>query len=91
MEILHELSKRTGRGILGNKSASGTEIIKELGEHHVKTGDVIVEVDGEKIDDVSHFKYVLYKHSVGDTIKVKYYRENKLSETTIMLSEAIEN
>lgn len=55
------------------------------------TGDVIVEIDGEKVDDVSHFKYILYKHKVGDTIKVKYYRENKLRETTIVLSEAIEN
>lgn len=54
-------------------------------------GDVIVEIDGEKVDDVSHFKYVLYKHKVGDTINVKYYRENKLEETTIILSEAIEN
>lgn len=57
----------------------------------LKAGDVIVEIDGEKVDDVSHFKYVLYKHKVGDTVKIKYYRENKLLETTIVLSEAIEN
>jgi serine protease Do len=57
----------------------------------LKAGDVIVEIDGEKVDDVSHFKYVLYKHKVGDTIKVKYYRENKMKETTIVLSEAIES
>lgn len=57
----------------------------------LQVGDVIVEIDGEKIDDVSHFKYALYKHKVGDTIKIKYYRENKLKETTIVLSEAIEN
>ena len=57
----------------------------------LKAGDVIVEIDGEKVDDVSHFKYILYKHKVGDSIKVKYYRENKLEETTIVLSEAIEN
>ncbi len=57
----------------------------------LKVGDVIVEIDGEKVDDVSHFKYILYKHKVGDTIKIKYYRENKLKETTITLSEAIEN
>jgi len=57
----------------------------------LKTGDVIVEVNGEKIDDVSRFKYVLYKYKVGDTIKVKYYRENKLNETSILLSDAIES
>ena len=57
----------------------------------LKVGDVIVEIDGKKVEDVSHFKYILYKHSVGDTIKVKYYRENNLKETTIVLSEAIKS
>ncbi len=57
----------------------------------LKVGDVIVSIDGEKIDDVSHFKYRLYKHKVGDKIKVKYYRNNKLSETTIELTEAIKS
>ena len=54
-------------------------------------GDVIIELDGQKVDDVSHFKYLLYKHKVGDTVKVKYYRNNKLLETEITLSEAIES
>ena len=56
----------------------------------LKMGDVIIEIDGEKVDDVSHLKYILYKHSIGDKIKVKYYRENKIKETVITLSEAIE-
>jgi len=55
----------------------------------LKVGDVIIEIDGEKVDDVSHFKYILYKHKLGDKIKVKYYRENKIGETTIELTEAI--
>lgn len=55
----------------------------------LKVGDVIVEMDGKKIEDSSHFRYNLYKHKVGDKIKVKYYRDNKMSETTIKLSEAI--
>ena len=57
----------------------------------LKVGDVIIEVDGKKVDDVSHFKYELYKHKVGDKIKVKYYRENKLKETTIELTESIKS
>lgn len=57
----------------------------------LKVGDVIVEMDGKKIENASYFKYLLYKHSVGDKVKVKYYRENKLEETTIELSEAIKN
>ena len=54
----------------------------------LKVGDVIVDIDGEKVNDVSHFKYILYKHKVGDKITVKYYRENKLEETTIELTES---
>ena len=41
-ELLDELSKRTGHKIVGNKSASGTVILDELGEHQMKTGDMIV-------------------------------------------------
>ena len=57
----------------------------------LKVGDVIVEIDGNKVEDTSHFKYQLYKHAVGDTITVKYYRNNKLEETKIELTEAIKN
>lgn len=55
---------------------------------NLKVGDVIIEIDGEKVEDVTHFKYILYKHKVGDKINVKYYRENKLEETTIELTES---
>lgn len=55
----------------------------------LQIGDVIVEVDGEKVEDVSHFKYALYKHSIGDKVSIKYYRNNKLEETTLELTEAI--
>lgn len=57
----------------------------------LKVGDVIVELDGEKVEDVSHFKYLLYKHSVGDTVTLKYYRNNKLEEAEIKLTDAIKN
>lgn len=57
----------------------------------LKVGDVIIELDGEKVDDVSHFKYLLYKHKIGDKIKVRYYRENKINETTFELTEAIKS
>lgn len=55
----------------------------------LQVGDVIVEMDGKKIEDSAHFRYELYKHKVNEKIKVKYYRGNKLDETTITLSEAI--
>ena len=57
----------------------------------LKVGDVIVSMDGEKVEDVSHFKYMIYKHKIGDKVRLKYYRDNKLNETTIELSEAIKS
>ena len=55
----------------------------------LKKGDVIIEIDGEKVEDSSKFRYILYKHSVGDKIKVKYYRGDKIEETTITLSDKV--
>ena len=57
----------------------------------LQVGDVIIELDGEKVEDVSHFKYKLYKHKVGDKITVKYYRDNKLGETTVELTESVKS
>lgn len=48
-ELLDELSKRTGHKIVGNKSASGTEILDELGEHQMKTGDMIVYTSADSV------------------------------------------
>ena len=48
-ELLDELTKRTGHKIVGNKSASGTEIIKEFGEHEMKTGDMIVYTSADSV------------------------------------------
>ena len=41
-ELIDELSRRTGRVIIGNKAASGTEILDELGEEEIATGHMIV-------------------------------------------------
>lgn len=48
-ELLEELRKRTGHGIVGNKSASGTEILDEYGEHQMKTGDMIVYTSADSV------------------------------------------
>ena len=52
----------------------------------LQVGDVIVDIDGVKVKDIAHFKYLLYQHKIGDKIKVKYYRNNKLHEATIELT-----
>ncbi len=48
-ELLDELSARTGHKIVGNKSASGTEILDELGEHEIATGDMIVYTSADSV------------------------------------------
>jgi phosphopentomutase len=48
-ELIEELSKRTGRNIVGNKSASGTDIIEEYGEHQLATGDLIVYTSADSV------------------------------------------
>lgn len=48
-ELIKELEKESGRKIVGNKAASGTEIIKEYGEHQMKTGDLIVYTSADSV------------------------------------------
>lgn len=48
-ELLDELSHRTGHAIIGNKSASGTEILDELGEEHMKTNAMIVYTSADSV------------------------------------------
>ncbi|WP_413309038.1 phosphopentomutase [Bacillus sp. 1P10SD] len=48
-ELVSELEKRTGRKIIGNKPASGTEILDELGEEHMKTGAIIVYTSADSV------------------------------------------
>ena len=48
-DLINELEKQTGRKIIGNKNASGTEIIKELGEEQMNTGALIVYTSADSV------------------------------------------
>ncbi|MBY6051338.1 phosphopentomutase [Cytobacillus firmus] len=48
-ELISELESRTGRKIIGNKPASGTEILVELGEEHMRTGALIVYTSADSV------------------------------------------
>jgi phosphopentomutase len=52
-ELIQEFEKQIGRKTLGNKPASGTEIIKELGEEHVRTGKPIVYTSGDSVFQIA--------------------------------------
>lgn len=48
-ELIDELEKRCGKKVIGNKSASGTEIIEELGEEEIATGAMIVYTSADSV------------------------------------------
>ena len=48
-ELIAELEKRCGKRVIGNKSASGTEIIEELGEEEINTGAMIVYTSADSV------------------------------------------
>ena len=48
-ELIAELEKRCGKRVIGNKSASGTEIIEELGEEEIQTGAMIVYTSADSV------------------------------------------
>jgi phosphopentomutase len=48
-ELIKELEKQCGKKVIGNKSASGTEIIEELGEEEIRTGSMIVYTSADSV------------------------------------------
>ena len=48
-ELIHELEEKSGRKVIGNCVASGTEIIKELGEEQMNTGSIIVYTSADSV------------------------------------------
>lgn len=52
-EVIAEFERRIGRGTLGNYPASGTEIIKELGEEHMRTGKPIVYTSADSVFQIA--------------------------------------
>jgi phosphopentomutase len=58
-ELIEEFEKQIGRKTIGNKPASGTEVIKELGEEHVRTGKPIVYTSGDSVFQIATHEEVI--------------------------------
>jgi phosphopentomutase len=58
-EVIDEFERQIGRATIGNKPASGTEIIKELGEEHVRTGKPIVYTSGDSVFQIATHEEVI--------------------------------
>lgn len=52
-QVLEEFSKRIGRGVLCNKPYSGTEVIQEYGEEHMRTGDLIIYTSADSVFQIA--------------------------------------
>ncbi len=52
-EVLDEFTRFTGKGVLANCAASGTEIIKQYGEEHMKTGKLIVYTSADSVFQIA--------------------------------------
>ena len=58
-EVMNEFERRVGRTAIGNKAASGTEIIAELGEEHVRTGSPIVYTSADSVFQIAAHEDVI--------------------------------
>jgi phosphopentomutase len=58
-EVMRPFEERIGREALGNKAASGTEIIKELGEEHMQTGSPIVYTSADSVFQIAAHEDVI--------------------------------
>src|SRR5579872_4937607 len=58
-EVMEPFENRIGRHTLGNKAASGTEIIKELGEEHMRTGSPIVYTSADSVFQIAAHEEVI--------------------------------
>ena len=69
-EVMDEFERRIGRGTLGNKAASGTEIIKELGDEHMRTGSPIVYTSADSV-----FQIAAHEESHPDPRALQHLRD----------------
>ncbi len=58
-ELMEEFEHRIGRSTLGNRAASGTEIIEQLGEQHIRTGSPIVYTSADSVFQVAAHEEVI--------------------------------
>lgn len=52
-DLLDEFSNRVGRGVICNKTYSGTEVIKDYGDEHIKSGDLIVYTSADSVFQIA--------------------------------------
>ena len=80
------LPKNVTKGVVVLATQAGSPASSKL-----EKGDIIIGINDEEITTVAELRYELYKHEPGDTIKIKYLRNNKENSTEITLTENTES
>jgi phosphopentomutase len=70
--LLAEFSRRTGRGVIGNKAASGTAIIDELGPRHLESGDLIVYTSADSVFQIAAHEHLVPVAELYRACKIAY-------------------
>ena len=70
--LIDRFSKETGRDVLGNKAASGTEILKELGEDHLRTGALIVYTSGDSVFQIAAHERIVSPEELYRYCRIAY-------------------
>lgn len=71
-EVVEPFQERIGRKVLGNRAASGTEILKELGEEHLRTGSPILYTSGDSVFQVAAHEDVIPVEELYRLCRVGY-------------------
>jgi phosphopentomutase len=69
-DVIDPFMNRTGRGVIGNKPASGTEIIQELGEEHQRTGKWIVYTSADSVFQIAAHEETIPLEELYDACRV---------------------
>ncbi|MFS0635699.1 phosphopentomutase [Mesobacillus foraminis] len=69
-ELISELETRTGRKVIGNKPASGTEILDELGGEHMKTGAMIVYTSADSVLQIAAHEEIIPLQELYEICKI---------------------
>ena len=55
----------------------------------LERNDIITKVDGTNVKNSAHLKYMLYKHNIGDSVKLTIVRDGNEKELTLKLTHQI--
>ena len=74
-DLIETLESKWGRKIIGNKSASGTEIIKELGERQLETGEAIVYTSADSVLQIAANEKIVNLNNPGMLLQAVVLKE----------------